>query len=69
MAEQQHENNPAPSAPSPQPVIITDLAYLDDPHAAFATMRSGVDVIVEPTNGCARMTLSASLVSEVLLDE
>ena len=68
MAEQQRENNPTSSSPVPQ-VVITDLTYLHDPSAAFAQMRNGVDVIVAPTNGCARMTLSSSLVSDVLLDD
>lgn len=68
MSEQQHKNNAPSSAPVSQ-IVITDLTYLQDPGAAFAQMRNGVDVIVSPTNGCARMTLSSSLVSDVLLDD
>lgn len=66
MAEQRENNST--SAPPPQ-LVITDLAYLQDPSAAFARMRAGVDVVVEPTNGCARMALSASLLSDVQLDD
>ena len=68
MADQQRENTPTTSTAAPQ-VVITDLTYLRDPEAAFVQMRNGVDVIVSPTNGCARMTLSSSLVSDVQLDD
>lgn len=67
MADQRENNPPSPAPPTH--IVITDLDYLQDPAAALSRMRSGVDVIVEPTNGCARMTLSASLLSDMQLDE
>lgn len=67
MAEQLQKDRTSSALPTQ--VVITDLAYLQDPGAALARMRHGIDVIVEPTNGCARMTLSASLVSDVQLDD
>lgn len=67
MAEQRENNPPAPAPPAH--IVITDRDYLKDPDAAFTRMRSGVDVIVEPTNGCARMALSASLLSDMQLDD
>lgn len=59
------------SEPSQEPrsVTITDAEYLADPDAAFAKLRDGVNVMVVSTGGCARMTLCAKLLSEVLLDD
>lgn len=68
MADQQHEISKSSPAPPPQ-FVVSDEAFLHDPREVFALMRSGADVIVEPTNGCARMHLSAALLSEIDLDE
>lgn len=53
---------------TPQTLVISDVQYLENPTLAFEPMRSGVDVLVQPTNGCARMLLSAELLSAVTSD-
>ena len=68
MAERHRENHSTSSAP-PAQIVVTDIAYLQDPAAVFARMREGFDVVIQPTNGCARMTLSGSLMSDVQLDD
>jgi hypothetical protein len=68
MAEQHRENH-ATSSARPAQIEVTDIAYLQDPAAVFARMRDGFDVVAQPTNGCARMTLSALLMSDVQLDD
>jgi hypothetical protein len=68
MAKQQRESLKAVPAPPPR-FILSDETFLRDPHAAFEKMRDGTDVVVEPTNGCARMHLSAILLSDIDLDE
>lgn len=56
----------SPVAPS-NSYIISDVEYLRDPGTALGRMRDGVTVIVEPTNGGARMVLVGELVSDVVL--
>lgn len=67
MTDTKRDNTNVPSPPNS--VVMSDLAYMGDPHSAFARMRGGADIIVQPTNGCARMVLSAELISDVQLDE
>jgi len=69
MAEQQRENGGNSRFDPSRQLVMTDLAYLADPGLAFERMRHGVEVIIQPTNGCARMTLSATLLSDVQLDD
>jgi len=68
MAEQQRENLKTLPTPPPR-YVVSDEVFLRDSRAVFERMRSGADVVVEPTNGCARMHLSASLLSDIDLDE
>lgn len=68
MAEQKREDSTALPAPPPQ-YVVSDETFLQDPHMVFDRMRGGIDILVEPTNGCARMHLSATLLSDIDLDE
>ena len=76
-SEQKSENVVSPSA-SPnttsggggQQVVMSDIEYLDDPSRAFAAMRQGATVVVEPTiSGGIRMVLSGQPLSAISLDE
>ncbi len=60
MAEQHPSTTEAP-----RPFVISDIDYLRDPARALEAMRSGVEVIVQPTNGCARMVLSSEFLFAV----
>ena len=69
MAEQRDNSNAPPAPPMTSAFFVTDELFLQHPQEALGHMRNGADVIVEPTNGCARMLLSATLLSEIELDE
>ena len=54
---------------SPPPVLFTDIEYLREPGAAFERMRAGEVVVIQPSNGCARMVLGAEPLSAYVLDD
>lgn len=54
---------------SPLPVLLTDIDYLREPQVAFDHMRAGQVVVIQPTNGCARMVLGAEPLSAYVIDD
>jgi hypothetical protein len=49
-------------------VVMSTTDYLRSPDDAFRHMRAGATVVIEPSNGYARMVLGNELLSDVDLD-
>lgn len=57
------------STQNESPVVVMSTAdYLRSPDDAFRQMRAGATVVIEPSNGYARMVLGGELLSDVDLD-